>query len=172
MTSGAGDPREHPHARHRAQGAAAAPPPPSATSAPWPPGSTRCSAQAEEKAGAAAAAKQQARADAIAAKEALAVEAEQIAETSTAWKASGDRLRAIVEEWKPIKGIDRKTDDALWKRFAAARDAFGRRRGKHFAQLDAERGTGKATKERLIARAEELAGSQRLARDRGRPCAT
>ncbi len=116
-------------------------------------------AQAEEKAGAAAAAKQQARADAIAAKEALAVEAEQIAESSTAWKASGDRLRAIVEEWRQIKGIDRRTDDALWKRFAAARDGFARRRNKHFAQLDAERETVKTTKERLITRAEELSGS-------------
>jgi Domain of Unknown Function (DUF349) len=116
-------------------------------------------AAADEKAGAAAAAREQARADAIAAKEALAAEAEQIAESATSWKASGDRLRAIVEEWRQIKGVDRKTDDALWKRFAAARDAFGRRRGQHFAQLDAERSTVKEAKERLIARAEELATS-------------
>jgi hypothetical protein len=113
----------------------------------------------EEKAGANAAARQQARADAIAAKEALVTEAERIAESGTAWKVSGDRLRAIVEEWKLIKGIDRKTDDALWKRFAAARDAFGRRRGQHFAQLDAERGTAKEAKEKLVAQAEELSGS-------------
>ena len=72
--------------------------------------------------------------------------AEQIAGEATSWKSSGDRLRAIVDEWKQIRGIDRKTDDALWKRFAAARDAFGKRRGQHFAQLDAERGTAKATK--------------------------
>src|SRR5206468_3677170 len=71
----------------------------------------------------------------------------------------GDRLRAIVDEWRQIKGIDRKTDDTLWKRFAAARDAFGRRRGQHFAQLDAERSTVKDAKERLIARAEELSTS-------------
>ncbi|HWC45291.1 MAG TPA: DUF349 domain-containing protein, partial [Casimicrobiaceae bacterium] len=116
-------------------------------------------AAADEKAGAAAAAREQARADAIAAKEALAAEAEQIAESATSWKASGDRLRAIVEEWRQIKGVDRKTDDALWKRFAAARDAFGRRRGQHFAQLDAERSTVKEAKERLIARAEELSTS-------------
>jgi hypothetical protein len=116
-------------------------------------------AAADEKAGAAAAAREQARADAIAAKEALAAEAEQIAESATSWKASGDRLRAIVEEWRQIKGVDRKTDDALWKRFAAARDAFGRRRGQHFAQLDAERSTVKEAKERLIARAEELSAS-------------
>ena len=116
-------------------------------------------AAAEEKAGAAAAAREQARADAIAAKEALVAEAEKIAESATSWKASGDRLRAMVDEWRQIKGIDRKTDDALWKRFAAARDAFGRRRGQHFAQLDAERGTVKEKKERLIARAEELSNS-------------
>ncbi len=114
---------------------------------------------AEEKAGEAAAARQQARADAVARKEALAVEAEKIAESATSWKVSGDRLRTIVEEWRQIKGIDRKTDDALWKRFAAARDAFGRRRGQHFAQLDSERSSVKSAKEGLIARAEELSGS-------------
>jgi hypothetical protein len=113
----------------------------------------------EEKAGANAAAREQARAEAIAAKEALAAEAETIAESATSWKSSGDRLRAIVEEWKQIKGIDRKTDDALWKRFAAARDAFGRRRGQHFAQLDAERGSAKEAKDKLVAQAEELSSS-------------
>jgi hypothetical protein len=116
-------------------------------------------ASADEKAGEKAAAREQARADAIAVKEALAVEAEQIAESSTSWKASGDRLRAIIDEWRQIKGIDRKTDDALWKRYSAARDAFSRRRGQHFAQLDSERGAAKDVKERLIARAEELSSS-------------
>jgi hypothetical protein len=116
-------------------------------------------AAAEAKAGVAAAAREQARADAVAAKEALAAEAEKIAETASSWKASGDRLRAIVDEWRQIKGVDRKTDDTLWKRFAAARDAFGRRRGQHFAQLDAERSTVKDAKEQLIARAEELSTS-------------
>jgi hypothetical protein len=115
--------------------------------------------KSDEKAGEAAAAREKARADAIAAKEALVVEAEKIAESATSWKVSGDRLRAIVDEWRLIKGVDRKTDDAMWKRFSAARDAFGRRRGQHFAQLDAERSTVKDAKERLIARAEELAKS-------------
>jgi hypothetical protein len=105
-------------------------------------------------------AREQARTDAIEAKEKLVAEAEQIAETSTSWKASGDRMRAIVDEWKQIKGIDRKTDEALWKRYAAARDAFGRRRGSHFAQLDTERTAAKATKEALVSRAEELSTSQ------------
>jgi hypothetical protein len=116
-------------------------------------------AAAEEKIGASAAAREQARADAVSAKEALATEAERIAAAGTSWKASGDRLRTIVDEWKLIKGVDRKTDDALWKRFAAARDAFSKRRGQHFAQLDAERGSARAAKEALVARAEELSQS-------------
>ncbi|MGY2003964.1 DUF349 domain-containing protein [Blastococcus sp. SYSU DS1024] len=100
-----------------------------------------------------------ARAAQVARKEALAAEAEQIAAESTSWKAAGDRLKAIVEEWKTIRGIDRKTDDALWSRFAAARDAFGRRRGAHFAQLDAQRGEARAAKQELIAEARRLSTS-------------
>lgn len=114
---------------------------------------------AQEKAAAKVAERQQARAAAIDAKQTLIAEAEQIAAASTSWKVSGDRLRAIVEEWKTIRGIDRRTDDALWKRFAAARDAFSKRRGQHFAQLDAERGTARAVKEKLVVRAEELSSS-------------
>lgn len=114
---------------------------------------------AEAKSEQAAAAKQQARADAVARKEALVAEAEQIGAESTSWKAAGDRLRAILDEWKTIRGVDRKTDDALWKRFSAARDAFGKRRGQHFAALDAERGNAKSIKQKLVERAEELADS-------------
>src|SRR6202000_3223889 len=114
---------------------------------------------AQEKADTATAARRQARAESAAAKEALAVEAEQIAERATSWKASGDRLRTIVDEWKLIKGVDRKSDDALWKRFSAARDEFGRRRGAHFAALDSERTTAKSAKEALVTRAEELSQS-------------
>ncbi len=116
-------------------------------------------AAAQTKTDEAAAARQAARAEAIAAKEALTVEAEQIAERASSWKASGDRLRVIVDEWKLIKGVDRKTDEALWKRFSAARDEFGRRRGAHFAALDTERVTAKTTKEKLVERATELAAS-------------
>ena len=47
--------------------------------------------------------------------------------------------RAILDEWKTISGLDRKTDDALWKRYSAARETFNRRRGSHFADLDRER---------------------------------
>ncbi len=117
------------------------------------------SSMAETAVAANRAEKAKARAGQIARKEALAAEAEQIAAESTQWKAAGDRLKAIVEEWKTIKGIDRKTDEALWHRFAAARDAFGRRRGAHFAQLDTQRAEARAAKSELIAEAERLSTS-------------
>lgn len=92
-------------------------------------------------------------------KETLCLEAEKIAAESTQWKAAGDRLREILDEWKSIRGVDRKVDDALWKRYSKAREAFNRRRGAHFAELDRERAAAKTHKEELCVRAEELSGS-------------
>lgn len=103
------------------------------------------------------AARDAARAESVARKQALLEEAERIGAEATQWKAAGDRLREILEEWKGIKGIDRKADEALWKRFAKARDAFNRRRGAHFADLDRQRAAAKLRKEELVEEAEQLA---------------
>jgi hypothetical protein len=92
-------------------------------------------------------------------KEALAAEAEDLATNSTQWKGAGDRLREMLEEWRTISGLDRKTDDALWKRYSTARETFNRRRGSHFADLDRERAGARQAKETLCERAEELADS-------------
>ncbi|MDT5189339.1 MAG: hypothetical protein QOI28_1590 [Mycobacterium sp.] len=92
-------------------------------------------------------------------KETLAVEAEDIAANSTQWKAAGDRLRDNLEEWRTVSGLDRKTDDALWKRYSAARETFNRRRGSHFAELDRERVGVRQAKEALCERAKELSDS-------------
>ncbi|MDO0977223.1 DUF349 domain-containing protein [Mycolicibacterium frederiksbergense] len=92
-------------------------------------------------------------------KEALAAEAEEIANASGQWKSAGDRLRAILDEWRTITGLDRKTDDALWKRYSAARETFNRRRGSHFAELDRERVGARQAKEALCEKAEKLSDS-------------
>ncbi|GAA2561305.1 DUF349 domain-containing protein [Mycolicibacterium diernhoferi] len=92
-------------------------------------------------------------------KEALAAEAEEIAQVTGQWKAAGDRLRAILDEWRTITGLDRKTDDALWKRYSAARETFNRRRGSHFAELDRERVGARQAKEALCEKAEHLSDS-------------
>jgi hypothetical protein len=114
---------------------------------------------AEEKAGAARAAREAARAEALARKTALVEEAEKLAAESTGWKTAGDRLKEILDEWKTIRGIDKKADGELWKRFAAARDGFTRRRGAHFASLDAQRKQAQGAKEELVVEAESLADS-------------
>jgi hypothetical protein len=115
-------------------------------------------AAAEAKRGDERAAKAEAAAKAVDAKKALADEAEKLAQ-STQWKPAGDRLRAIVDEWKEIKGVERKLDTELWKRVSAARAEFGRRRGAHFATLDEQRKEAVAQKEKLVTEAETLAQS-------------
>lgn len=86
----------------------------------------------------------------------------------TQWKQSGERLRELLESWKDSqrKGprIDRATEDALWKRFSAARTSFDRHRKSFFSQLDAKRAEVRSAKEALIKRAEELANSTDWAR--------
>jgi len=91
-------------------------------------------------------------------KEALVVEAEELAQ-SDQWRAAGERLRALVDTWKGLPRLDRKSDDELWHRFSHARSAFSKRRKAHFASLDAQREEARKTKEKLVAEAESLSGS-------------
>ncbi|GAA2968051.1 DUF349 domain-containing protein [Actinokineospora diospyrosa] len=104
-------------------------------------------------------AREEARAGSVARKQELVEEAEKLAEESTQWKVAGDRLRTILDEWKTIKGVDRKTDEQLWRRFSKARDTFNRRRGSHFADLDRQRATAKSRKQELVEEAERLSQS-------------
>ncbi|WP_344496507.1 DUF349 domain-containing protein [Streptomyces enissocaesilis] len=92
------------------------------------------------------------------AKEALVVEAEELAQ-SEQWRAAGERLRALVDIWKGLPRLDRKSDDELWHRFSHARSAFSKRRKAHFASLDAQREEARKTKEKLAAEAESLSNS-------------
>ncbi len=106
-----------------------------------------------------AAARAAAAAQALDLKRGLAEEAESLAQSSD-WKRAGDRLRAIGDEWRAIKGADRRTDSGLWRRVTAARDAFGKRRSAHFAELDEKRKAAAVRKEALVKEAEELSGSK------------
>jgi hypothetical protein len=114
---------------------------------------------AEAKVSEVHAARSAARAEAVAHKTGLVEEAERLAADSTSWKVAGDRFKEILEEWKTIRGVDRKTDGELWKRYATARDTFTRRRGAHFATLDAGRKQAQARKEELVAEAETVCSS-------------
>ncbi|GAA2712416.1 MULTISPECIES: DUF349 domain-containing protein [Streptomyces] len=104
------------------------------------------------------AAKAKATEEARTAKEALVAEAEELA-ASEQWRSAGERLRSLVDTWKGLPRLDRKTDDELWHRFSHARSAFSKRRKAHFASLDAQREDARKIKEKLVAEAEALSGS-------------
>ncbi|MBM3655526.1 MAG: DUF349 domain-containing protein [Actinobacteria bacterium] len=112
----------------------------------------------EAKRAAEAQAKAEKRAATIATKEALVVEAEGLVE-STSWKATGERLKALLEEWKKAPRLDKKTDSELWKRFSSARNKFDKRRRVYFSALSAQQNLVKDSKEKIVSEAESLADS-------------
>jgi len=104
------------------------------------------------------AARQAERQAAVAAREGLVQEAESLAD-SNAWKATTERFKALVEEWKTLPHAERSIEQQLWKRISAARTAFEKRRRAYFADLESVRKEALGAKRALIARAETLAAS-------------
>ncbi|MFW6694924.1 DUF349 domain-containing protein [Streptomyces sp. MAR4 CNX-425] len=92
-------------------------------------------------------------------KEAVVAEAEELAQ-SEQWRAAGERLRELVETWKGLPRLDRRSDDELWHRFSHARSAFSKRRKAHFASLDAQREEARRRKEKLVEEAVALSDSR------------
>lgn len=97
-------------------------------------------------------------AEALTAKTRIAEDAEKIAAGSD-WRGGADALRALLEEWKSLSRLDRKTDDELWHRFSSARTAYTRRRKAHFAEQNVQREAAQSVKEKLIVEAEALSSS-------------
>jgi hypothetical protein len=112
----------------------------------------------EAKKAAEAAAKAARREQIITEKEKIVAEAESLA-LSENWKATGDRLKALLEEWKAAPRLDKKSDAAFWKRFSASRNKFDKRRRTHFAQLEATASKVAEAKNALVLEAEKLATS-------------
>jgi hypothetical protein len=109
---------------------------------------------------AAQAAEREARkAEAMAIKEKIVIEAEALVD-SVAWKATTNRLKELLEEWKKAPRLDKKIDTALWKRFSSSRNKFDKRRRTHFAGLDAEHKKIASLKEVLVQEAESLVNSK------------
>ena len=91
-------------------------------------------------------------------KEKIVAEAESLA-LSENWKVTGDRLKALLDEWKAAPRLDKKSDADFWKRFSASRNKFDKRRRTHFAQLEATAGKVSEAKIAIIEQAEKLASS-------------
>jgi hypothetical protein len=98
------------------------------------------------------------RAAALEGKEKIVIEAESLKD-SEQWKATGDRLKDLLEEWKKAPRLDKKSDTELWKRFSAARNHFDKKRRTHFASLSKKQNEVKSAKEKIVQEAEALANS-------------
>jgi hypothetical protein len=99
-------------------------------------------------------------------REALVTEAEQICGQDPdriQWKASGERMRELLDEWKGEQRggarVDKESEASLWHRFSAARNTFDKARRSYFAQLDTAQSEARAAKQRLVEEAETLAKS-------------
>ena len=113
----------------------------------------------EAKKAAEEAAKQAKRTQAAELKEKLVAEAESLA-LSENWKATSERLKVLLEEWKAAPRLDKKSDADLWKRFSSSRNKFDKRRRTHFAQLEADSAVVVARKQAIIDEAQKLASSK------------
>jgi len=91
-------------------------------------------------------------------KERITTQAERIANGSD-WRTGTDTLQELLEKWKALPRIEKSADEALWRRFAAARSAYTRRRAKHFAEQREQREAAASAKEKLVAEAETLSES-------------
>jgi hypothetical protein len=105
------------------------------------------------------AAREHARTEAHEVRERIVAEAEHLAAEATHWKASGERMRQLLEEWKAAPRGDRAAEAVLWKRLSTARNGFAKRRKAYFAGLEEERSSVRERKEELASRAEELSTS-------------
>ena len=113
------------------------------------------------------AARAEARAAAATEREAIVAEAEAISgqdPEQTQWKQSGERMRALLDQWKQHQRggakLDKPTENALWQRFSHARNHFDKGRRSYFAQLDSSRAEARGTKESLVAEAEAHSSSK------------
>jgi hypothetical protein len=88
-------------------------------------------------------------------KERLATEAEELA-GSTDWGPTAGRYRDLMRDWKAAGPAPREVDDALWKRFRGAQDAFFGARDAAAAEQDQEFAANAEVKEGILAEAEAL----------------
>ncbi|WP_246142715.1 DUF349 domain-containing protein [Nocardioides rubriscoriae] len=88
-------------------------------------------------------------------KERLCKEAEALA-TSTDWGPTAGKYRDLMRDWKAAGPAPKDVDDALWKRFRGAQDAFFGARDAENAALDAEFAKNAEVKDALIVEIEAL----------------
>jgi hypothetical protein len=79
------------------------------------------------------------------------------------WKATSQTVDALFARWQEAQRtgarLPKGEANDLWKRFRDARSSIDTQRRAYFAELDATQGAAREQKERIVARAEALSGS-------------
>ena len=92
-------------------------------------------------------------------KERLIEQAEALS-SSTDWRATADRYKQLMADWKSAGRAPREVEDDLWARFKAAQDVFFQARSAQFAEQDEELRGNQKVKEDILVEAEALDPSQ------------
>lgn len=98
------------------------------------------------------------KAAALARREEIVASAEALVD-SNQWKATGEKFKTLLDEWKTLPNADRAKEQELWKRFSHARSAFDKARRTYFHNLDEVRADAQSAKKAIIAKAHELSES-------------
>lgn len=85
----------------------------------------------------------------------LIKEAEKLA-SSTDWKATAERFKQLMGDWKAAGRAPREVEDTLWKAFKAAQDVFFQARHAAFSEKDEELRGNQQVKEAILTEAEAL----------------
>lgn len=89
----------------------------------------------------------------------LVEEAEKLV-NSKQWKVTTQRFKDIVEEWKKLPHGAKSEEQALWKRFSAARSAFDKTRRQYFSTLESGRKEASKIKSEIVTQAKAIADSK------------
>lgn len=89
----------------------------------------------------------------------LVEEAEKLV-NSKQWKVTTQRFKEIVEEWKKLPHGAKSEEQALWKRFSAARSAFDKTRRQYFSNLESGRKEASKIKSEIVTQAKAIADSK------------
>lgn len=93
----------------------------------------------------------------------LCVQAENIADQRTDYKAATQDLLKLQKQWKEIGAVPYKLSDKIWKRFRAACDRFFEGKEKEFGERKAHEGDNMAAKQQLIEEVKALSCESREA---------
>ena len=119
---------------------------------------TKIAAQLEELKAANAARKAKLRQEGLEKRTAVVEAAEKLV-NSKSWKATTEKFKELLDEWKSLPHAEKALEQELWVRFRTARAAFDKARRAHFDQLKVVHAEAVEAKQEIISKAKALVDS-------------